>query len=241
LKFKILLQSKFELNLEFFQFISRSLRKFEQIKELSLDFGNNLLSSPAMKHILIGLENSSGILKLKICFKAWCINKNVYEGLIKAIGKMSELRSLKISLPDCGLEDASVIAFSRELERMSSLRKLAINFDQSNLIFCKSIEELARALFSLHNLQKLHISLKSNALGEREINALSKSIATLADLRNLQLNLQNNKVSDSDARSLWTSINSLPKLAFLNLGLENNEIKDISLTNLSQRDIKIVG
>ena len=78
---------------------------------------------------------------------------------------------------------------------MINVKRLELDLWFNN-ITDKGLTTLSKSLTHLHQLEHLHLNLRSNPLHELDITNLLTELNTLTDLKRIDLNLQQTKIKD---------------------------------------------
>mmetsp|Transcript_62467 Transcript_62467/g.143907 ORF Transcript_62467/g.143907 Transcript_62467/m.143907 type:complete len:403 (+) Transcript_62467:852-2060(+) len=188
--------------------IGKCLASLVKLTHLTVDFGNEELSTPD--------------------FVRFCEH-------LAAFVKLEHL-ALVADFSDIGVEADGLVALGRTLKRLKLLRSLSINLDEQSfgregfIGFGKQM-----AAFAQHTqLSHLNLQLKSSDCGSAGLPGLGKAFKGLSKLKDLDLNVECNGIACPGLSEFGKELKALKSLTRLKLHLGGNEIYSAGLIGLGK-------
>jgi len=196
-----------------------------QVEELILNItgGTGKLSDISLINFSKCLPSLTKLNRLElVCFGNADITDKGTTELLSAIGKLTQLSSLKFHFIHCKLPtNQTIIELGKEIFKLNQLKSLSVEASSYNYTdpgFCTLMENLR----SNTHISSLRLGFSHGGVADAGITELSGTLIRLRHLRNLSLSFLKCDFSEESFKKLEKSVKSSKKLQTINPYFEVN-------------------
>jgi len=136
--------------------------------------------------------------------------------LCGSLKNLKQLERLRISMPNCNIEDEGVSFLSIIIPKFKQLHTFSLNLntDQDKVISAKGINQLSGSFVKLKSLSGLSLDLKCSHITLSSAELLVADILNMKNLKSLTLDLMTNDDWDRDAKIYLESFSGQLQMKF---------------------------